>query len=79
MKMNAIFALLLSTLFMSSGVARETVFYISGTVRDTSGRGVRDVVVNDGVNFTRTDDQGRWSLRTDTVVSKYISISTPAA
>lgn len=26
MKMNAIFALLLSTLFMSSGVARETVF-----------------------------------------------------
>ena len=79
MKMKALLALLMSTVFMGSGVAQETVFNVSGTVKDTAGRGVEGVVVNDGVNFTQTDGAGRWTLRTDTVVSKYISISTPAA
>ena len=79
MKIKALLALLLSTVFMGSGVAQETVFNVSGTVKDTSGRGIEGVVVNDGVNFTLTDKAGRWSLRTDTIVSKFISISTPSA
>ena len=79
MKMKALLVLLLSTVFMGSGVAQETVFNVSGTVKDTSGRGIEGVVVNDGVNFTLTDKAGRWSLRTDTIVSKFISISTPSA
>lgn len=78
MKIKALFALLLSTVFMGSGVAQETVFNVSGVVKDAAGRGIEGVVVNDGVNFVQTDAAGRWSLRTDTVVSKFISISTPA-
>lgn len=79
MKIKVFFALLLNALFISSGVAQVAIFNISGTVKDTSGRGIKGVVVNDGVNFTQTDAQGRWALRTDTMVSKFISISTPAA
>ena len=79
MKIKALLALLLSTVFMGSGVAQETVFNVSGTVKDTSGRGIEGVVVNDGVSFTLTDKAGRWSLRTDTIASKFISISTPSA
>ena len=78
MKARVLLALLLSTVFMGSGVPQNTVFNISGTVKDTAGRGVEGVVVNDGINFTVTDGDGRWTLRTDTVASKYISISTPA-
>lgn len=78
MKARVLLALLLSTVFMGSGVPQNTVFNISGTVKDTAGRGVEGVVVNDGINFTVTDGDGRWTLRTDTVASKFISISTPA-
>ena len=71
--------LLLSTVFMSGGVGRQTVFCVSGRVVDVDGRGFGGVVVNDGVRFTTTDGGGHWTLRTDTLVSKFISISTPAA
>lgn len=70
--------LLLSTVFMGGGVARQTVSYLSGRVTDETGRGVSGVVVNDGVNFTATDEGGRWALFTDTLSGKFISISTPA-
>ena len=70
--------MLLGMLLMSGGVARQTVFNVSGRVVDTSGRGVEGVVVNNGRRFTLTDAAGRWSLLTDTLTCKYISISTPA-
>lgn len=59
--------------------AGNTVFTISGKVKDTTGKGIANVVVNDGLNFTTTDLQGQWSLTTDTCVSKFVYISTPAA
>lgn len=62
-----------------NGWAQSTVFNLSGTVKDTRGRGIAEVVVNDGIHFTKTDKNGNWSLNPDTVVSKFISISTPAA
>ena len=78
MKAEVLFALLLCAVFMGSGVARQTVFNVSGRVVDTAGRGVAGVVVNNGTRFTTTDGDGRWSLMTDTLTSKYISITTPA-
>ena len=78
MKAKALFGLLLCTMFMGSGVARQTVFNVSGRVEDTSGRGIAGVVVNNGTHFTTTDGDGRWELMTDTLTSKYISITTPA-
>ena len=78
MKAKTLFLLLLAMALMSGGVARQRVFSVSGRVIDTSGEGVEGVVVNNGRQFTLTDRDGRWSLLTDTLVSKYISISTPA-
>lgn len=78
MKAKALFALLLCIMFMGSGEARQTVFNVSGRVEDTSGRGIAGVVVNNGTRFTTTDGDGRWELMTDTLTSKYISITTPA-
>ena len=51
---------------------------ITGKVTNTGGKGIPGVVVNDGVNFTTTDNNGKWTLMTDTLVSKFVSISTPA-
>lgn len=78
MKAKALFVLMLCMTFMGSGVVRQTVFSVSGRVVDTSGRGVEGVVVNNGRSFTATDATGRWVLMTDTLESKYISITTPA-
>lgn len=55
------------------------MFTLSGSVVDTGGKGIAGVVVNNGCNFTVTDDRGRWMLLTDTFASKFVSISTPAA
>lgn len=70
--------LLLGLGLISGAKAQDNVFSLSGKVTDTAGRGIGGVVVNNGVDFTQTDDMGRWTLRTDTFVSKFISISTPA-
>lgn len=51
---------------------------ITGKVTNTEGKGIPGVVVNDGVNFTITDNKGTWTIMTDTIVSKFVSISTPA-
>lgn len=59
--------------------AQTSLFDFTGKVVDQSGRGIAGVVVNDGVHFTRTDRQGTWKLSSDTVVSKFVSISTPSA
>ena len=78
MKVRILLALLLGVAFMGGGVARQTVFNVSGRVVDTKGNGIAGVVVNNGTSFTTTDKNGRWSLLTDTLTEKYISISTPA-
>lgn len=78
MKVKALFVLLLGIALMSGGVARQTVFNVSGRVLDESGKGIAGVVVNNGMRFTLTGEDGRWSLLTDTLTCKYISISTPA-
>ena len=78
MKVRILLALLLGVAFMGGGVARQTVFNVSGRVVDTKGDGIAGVVVNNGTSFTTTDKNGRWSLLTDTLTEKYISISTPA-
>lgn len=58
--------------------AQQTRFSVTGKVVNNQGKGIKNVVVNDGVSFTTTDDEGRWVLSTDTLFSKFVSISTPA-
>lgn len=62
-----------------NAMAQDSVFKFSGKVTDAEGRGIAGVVVNDGIRFTKTDRQGAWTLTCDTVTSKFVSISTPAA
>lgn len=59
--------------------AQTTTFNLSGTVKDTKGKGIDKVTVNDGYHFTQTDANGNWALSPDTAMSKFIAISTPAA
>lgn len=59
--------------------AQNSLLKFSGKVTNESGKGIAGVVINDGVHFTQTNQQGAWTLTTDTVVSKFISISTPSA
>ena len=77
MKKNLILPLLLCGICLSTW-AQNTVLNVSGTVKDNRGHAIAGVVVNDGVHFTQTDKSGVWTLAPDTVVSKFISISTPA-
>ena len=79
MKTKVFLMLLVCLSFMGSGKAGENLFNLSGKVKDSTGKGIGGVVVNDGVNFTKTNADGSWKLQTDTFVSKFISISTPAA
>ncbi len=69
-----LFLLLISNLFVTS----HHVFTLTGRVVNDYGEGIAGVVVNDGVNFTTTDTDGRWTLTTDSVDSKFVAISTPA-
>lgn len=74
--------LILSMMLCCMGIgvtAQNTQFKFSGKVIDKSGKGIAGVVVNDGVHFTKTDRQGIWSLASDTTMSKFVSISTPAS
>lgn len=79
MKLRLCLFLMVCFTFLSNGQASVNVFNIKGRVIDKAGRGISGVVVNNGTAFTRTDANGNWALRTDTFVSKFISISTPAA
>ena len=78
MKSHFVISVLLLGLSLN-GWAQTTIFNISGTVKDTQGKGIAEVVVNDGYHFTQTDKNGNWTLSPDTALSKFISISTPAA
>lgn len=79
MKLRLCLFLMVCVTFLSNEKGSVNVFNISGRVTDRAGRGISGVVVNNGMAFTRTDANGNWTLRTDTFVSKFISISTPAA
>lgn len=63
---------------LASG-AQEAMLRFNGKVTDQSGKGIPGVVVNDGVHFTKTDKLGAWALNSDTTISKFVAISTPAA
>lgn len=76
MKRNLLLAL---TWVSLSCFAQQTRFAIKGQVVDNKGKGIENVVVNDGVNFTTTDKNGNWAFDTDTIFSKFVSISTPSA
>ena len=47
-------------------------------VTDTQKQPVAGVVVTDGVNFTQTDDKGRYQLVSDPAQSKFVYLSVPA-
>lgn len=79
MKLRICLFLMATMMLLSNGQASVNVFTVKGRVTDKAGRGISGVVVNNGMAFTRTDAKGYWTLRTDTFVSKFISISTPAA
>ena len=51
---------------------------VKGVVVDQNGEPVRGVVVNDGTNFTQTDEKGAYYLPSDLARNKYVSISIPA-
>lgn len=50
---------------------------VRGVVR-CNGVGVPDVVVTDGVNMTRTNSQGAYTMRSSSAVSKFVYISVPS-
>lgn len=77
MKIRILLFVLLIVFFVSGSV-QDRAFEIKGFVRDELGQGVSGVVVNDGRNFTVTDEEGAWRLTSDTAICKYVSISTPA-
>lgn len=77
MKEKLFIILFLSNIF-SLVFAQTAKVTVSGQVRDENGVGIKNVVVNDGVNFTVTDEKGIWTLPTDTIYSKFVSVSTPA-
>ena len=58
--------------------AQNSNFDFSGRVIDQSGKGIANVVINNGSKFTQTDKNGNWTLPTDTNFSKFVYLSTPA-
>ena len=52
-------------------------FTISGTLRDTEGHGVADVIVSDGYNCVKTDSLGRYRMKRDSL-ARFIYYSVPA-
>lgn len=50
---------------------------VRGVVK-CSGKGVQGVVVTDGVNMTRTNAQGAYTMRTSSATSKFVYISVPS-
>ncbi len=77
--MNKLILLGALSVLSLSAMAQQTVFHLKGEVRTSNGKGIAGVVVNDGLHFTTTDAQGRWTLDCDTCLEKFVAISTPAA
>ncbi|EKU91550.1 calcineurin-like phosphoesterase C-terminal domain-containing protein [Bacteroides oleiciplenus] len=51
---------------------------VKGVVTDTQKQPIAGVVVTDGVNFTQTDEKGRYQLVSDPAQSKFVYLSVPA-
>lgn len=78
MKEKLLLYLFLTVGLMSMKAGDTTSVSITGYVKDEAGRGIKGVVVNNGINFTTTDRKGAWTLPTDTLACRFISISTPS-
>lgn len=52
-------------------------YTITGTLRDTEGNGVADVIVSDGYNCVKTDSLGRYKMKRDSL-ARFIYYSVPA-
>ena len=70
--------LILGLMSSTSMVAQNYKITVKGKVCNQLGRGIPEVVVNDGVNFVKTDLKGEYRIVADTTQSKFITISTPA-
>ena len=79
MKKNVLFLSMMLCGVAFAAEAQTVSFEFKGRVIDTKGRGIANVVVNDGIHFARTNSQGDWSLHSDTTRSKFVSIAVPAA
>lgn len=82
--MNKILSKILLLVFVGAMpltmVAQQTSsFVFSGKVKDSKGKGISGVVVNNGRSFVQTNSLGEWTLPTDTNVCKFVSISTPSS
>lgn len=51
---------------------------ISGTVSGNDGHLLKDVVVSDGLNCVKTNDEGRYFLPADIASTEYVFVSTPS-
>lgn len=51
---------------------------VKGVVTDMEKQPIAGVVVTDGVNFTQTDEKGRYQLLSDPAQSKFVYLSVPA-
>ncbi|MDR1456288.1 MAG: calcineurin-like phosphoesterase family protein [Tannerella sp.] len=54
-------------------------FTVKGVVVDSKNNPIGSVVVNDGFNFTQTDNNGIYYLKTNLSESRFVSISVPPA
>ena len=58
-------------------VVKKMDFRISGTLTDTDGNPVADVIVSDGYNCVKTDSLGRYKMKRDSL-ARFIYYSVPA-
>lgn len=56
---------------------RKTDFTISGTLRDTEGNPVADVIVSDGYSCVKTDSAGQYKMTRDSL-ARFVYYSVPA-
>ncbi len=75
---HSIFTILMFCSSLTVAMAQKFDVTVTGKIYDTQGRGIPEVIVNDGVHFTKSNKKGYYRITADTMISKYITISTPA-
>lgn len=63
---------------MGDSIADKSGMTVKGVVTDASDKPIEGVVVNDGSNFTLTNDKGVYYLPTNLQQSSFVTISVPA-
>lgn len=63
---------------MGDDIADKAGMTVKGIVTDASDKPIEGVVVNDGSNFTLTNDKGIYYLPTNLQQSSFVTISVPA-